>query len=225
MKLLHFEQSISSADLLRKVCDLNWDKDVHGILLFKPFPKHIDEKTIISILSPAKDVDGITPTSLSGVFMDQHRGHRPCTAEACIETLHYYGIALSGKKVTVLGRSLTIGKPVALMVMNEGATVTVCHSKTPPEELRQACQGADILIAAIGKARTIGQEHICSGQIVLDVGINLDEGGRLCGDVDFAAASKIAEQITPVPGGIGTVTTAILMKHITEAAHLSYPKE
>jgi methylenetetrahydrofolate dehydrogenase (NADP+)/methenyltetrahydrofolate cyclohydrolase len=200
-------------DELRKIND---DDSVHGVLLLKPLPAHMDEKTVCSELMPSKDVDGITEASMAGVYSNSGMGYPPCTAEACLEILKFYGIERKGKKAAVIGRSLVIGKPVAMMLIKEDATVTICHTKTT--DMPQICSEAEILIAAAGKAKTVDGKYFNSGQIVIDVGINVDDDGNLCGDVDFSAAEGRVKAVTPVPGGVGTVTTGILMKHVVEAA-------
>lgn len=219
-----FERSISQDELAAEIVKLNADDSVHGVLLFRPLPKHIDEKAVCEMLDPAKDVDGITSGSLAGIFMDTDVGFPPCTAKGCIEILDHYGYELSGKKVTVMGRSLVIGKPVAMMAMRRNATVTVCHSRTSGEDFAAAGAGADVVIAALGRARMVKPEMLGSGQVIIDVGINMDENGKLCGDVDFdrenpdEGIGAAAAAITPVPGGTGSVTTAVLMKHVVQAA-------
>ena len=220
-------------ELVAEIKKLNADDSIHGVLLFRPLPKHMDEKAVCEVLDPEKDIDGITSGSLAGIFMDSQVGYPPCTAAACMEILDHYGYGLSGKKVTVMGRSLVIGKPVAMMAMRKNATVTICHSRTSPEDFVAAGAGADIVIAAIGKARMIKEEMLGDGQVIIDVGINMDENGKLCGDVDFDKAlvaedgtccegiGARAAAITPAPGGVGSVTTAVLMKHVVEASFKS----
>jgi methylenetetrahydrofolate dehydrogenase (NADP+)/methenyltetrahydrofolate cyclohydrolase len=170
------------------------------------------------MLDPAKDIDGITSGSLAGIFMDSNVGFPPCTAAACIELLDHYGYDLNGKKVTVMGRSLVIGKPVAMMAMRRNATVTICHSRTAPEDFAAAGKNADVVIAAVGKAKMIKEEMLGEGQIIIDVGINMDENGKLCGDVAFDEVEPKASWITPVPGGVGPMTRAVLMQNILTAA-------
>lgn len=224
VRSLVFDRSISQEELAAEIMKLNADDSVHGVLLFRPLPKHIDEKAVCEMLDPAKDVDGITSGSLAGIFMDTDVGFPPCTAKGCIEILDHYGYELSGKKVTVMGRSLVIGKPVAMMAMRRNATVTVCHSRTSGEDFAAAGAGADVVIAALGRARMVKSEMLGSGQVIIDVGINMDENGKLCGDVDFdrenpdKGIGAAAAAITPVPGGTGSVTTAVLMKHVVQAA-------
>ena len=209
---------VSEDEVVECIKQINGDDSIHGVLMFRPLPKHMDEAMICETLDPRKDVDGITSGSMAGVFMGTDRGYPPCTAEACIAILDHYGIDLEGKKVTVMGRSPVIGKPVAMLAMKRNATITVLHSRTGKENFAEAGRGADVVIAAIGKPKWIGGEQIGDDQIILDVGINVDENGKLCGDVDPAPAEERARMLTPVPGGVGSVTTAILMKHVVQAA-------
>jgi methylenetetrahydrofolate dehydrogenase (NADP+)/methenyltetrahydrofolate cyclohydrolase len=200
----------------RLILDLNEDPEVHGVLIFRPLLNPAVEQRVLSTLSPKKDVDGITPLSMAGIFRDDASVFPPCTAQACMKILAYYQIPLEGKNVVVLGRSQVIGKPVAMMLLKENATVTICHSKT--KNLKEVVRRADILVSAMGKARAVTREYLQPGQIVLDVGINFDEQGKLCGDVDWGDAEKVVAAITPVPGGVGSVTTALLLEHTMEAA-------
>ncbi len=218
VKQFVYEDGISQEMLLGEIEKLNADDSIHGVLIFRPLPEHIDEKMICEALEPQKDVDGITSGSMAGVFMDTDTGFAPCTAEACMEMLDFYGYGLAGKRVTVMGRSLVIGKPAAMMAMKRNATVTVCHSRTLPEDFAAAGRNADIVIAAVGRAKMIKADMLGSGQVLIDVGINMDEDSKLCGDIDFDEVEKSAAAITPVPGGVGGVTTAVLMKHVAEAA-------
>ena len=213
-----FPENVDQEELVRQLKMLNQDDRIHGVLIFRPLPPHIDEAYVCEQLDPSKDVDGITARSMAGVFMDTGIGFPPCTAEACMDILDYYGIELEGAKVTVMGRSLVIGKPVAMMAMKRNATVTVLHSRTAREDFAAAGRGADVVIAAMGRARMVGPDQLGTGQIILDVGINTDEEGHLCGDVDFEKAEGQASMITPVPGGIGSMTTAVLMRHVLQAA-------
>lgn len=213
-----YESDITQEKLVDEIEKINNDDSIHGVLIFRPLPKHIDDKAVCDALAPEKDMDGITAGSMAGVFMDSGEGYPPCTAAACIEILDHYGVELQGKKVTVMGRSLVIGKPVAMMVMKKNATVTVCHSRTSIDDFKAAGQNADVVIAALGKAKMVDAERIGDGQVIIDVGINVDEDGKLCGDVNFDEAEPKAAKITPVPGGVGSVTTAVLMKHVIEAA-------
>ena len=213
-----YDESVSQETLLEEIDQINRDPSIHGVLIFRPLPAGIDDEAVRAALLPEKDVDGITEGSLAGIFTGTHRGCAPCTARACMEILAHYGIDLTGKKTAVLGRSLVIGRPAAMLAMEKNATVTVCHSRTGKEEMKNICKESDILIAAMGKAAMVDADYIKEGQIVLDVGINVNEEGKLCGDVDFDAAEPAAGAITPVPGGVGAVTTAVLMLQTVEAA-------
>lgn len=213
-----YDESITEEDFLKEIVKINEDDTVHGVLIFRPLPKHISDDKVRNLLLPEKDVDGITDGSLAGVFTGTHKGFAPCTARACMEIAAHYGIDFSGKKVAVLGRSLVIGKPAAMMAMERNATVTVCHSRTGENNMKSVCKDSDIIIAAMGRAKMIDGSYFGQNQIVLDVGINVDEEGNLCGDVNFEEAEKTAAAITPVPGGVGAVTTAVLMLQTLEAA-------
>lgn len=203
-------------DLLQVIREANADASVHGVLLFRPLPQHMNQALIENALDPAKDVDCMTDLSLAGVFTGKKLGFPPCTPQACMEILDHYGIDCTGKRAVVIGRSLVVGKPAAMMLLKKNATVTVCHTRT--KDLAERAREADILIAAAGRAGIVGEGCFREGQIVLDVGINVNEEGKLCGDVDFAAAEPVAEAITPVPGGVGAVTTSVLARHVVEAA-------
>lgn len=202
--------------LTEAIGQINEDGSIHGCLMFRPLPDKEMETAACGALSPAKDVDGMTAGSLASVFTGSGPGYPPCTAQACMEILAHYGVDLAGKRVTVVGRSLVVGRPVAMMLQAKNATVTMCHTKT--EDLPGACRAAEVLIAAAGRAGVITRDHISPGQVVVDVGINVDESGKLCGDVAFDQAEPLAAAITPVPGGVGSVTTAVLCKHVVEAA-------
>ena len=206
----------SQADLEAALRDVNADDQVHGCLMFRPLPRSIDEKAMCDTLAAAKDVDGISTASLASVFTDGSDGFPPATAEACVKMLDHYQVPIEGKHVVVIGRSLVIGKPVAMMLLRRNATVTMCHSRT--ENLAEVCRAADIVICATGRARAYGREFFRAGQTVLDVGINFDAEGNLCGDVDFEEVEPVVAAITPVPGGIGTVTTSTTMEHVVAAA-------
>ena len=190
----------------------NSDEEVHGILMLRPLPAHLDEKKITQMISPEKDVDCMNPATLAGIFEPSEGFKTPCTPQAVIEMLRYYDIEMTGKKVAVLGRSSVIGKPVALLLLNENATVTICHSKTA--DLRETVREADIVISAMGRAKMIDGSYVREGATLIDVGINTDEDGKLCGDADFESAEKVAGAISPVPGGVGSVTTTILAKNL-----------
>lgn len=206
----------TQADLMEVIEDINRDDSIHGCLMFRPLPKHMDEAAACAALSPAKDVDGITAGSLAAVFSGSGAGYPPCTAQACLEILDHYGYELKGKRAVVVGRSLVIGKPVSMLLLGRHATVTVCHTRTA--DLAAECRRAEVLVAAAGKAGAVSAQCLAPGQVVLDVGINVDENGNLVGDVDFAAAEATVDAITPVPGGVGAVTTSVLARHVIEAA-------
>lgn len=196
---------------------LNTDDSVHGILMFRPLPKQLDSERARQMLNPAKDVDGCTDGSLAGVFTNTKVGFAPCTAQAAIEILDYYGIDCTGKRAAVIGRSLVVGRPVSMMLMHKNATVTTCHTKTV--DMPTVTREADILIVCAGQMESIGAEYVREGQTVVDVGIGWnEEKGKLCGDVKFEEAEPVVGAITPVPGGVGTVTTGVLVSHVVEAA-------
>lgn len=192
------------------------DPAIHGCLLFLPLPARLDGATACETVDPRKDVDGITRASLATVFCGEGVGFAPSTAEACIRVLDFYGIPLEGRRVTVVGRSLVVGRPLAQLLLARNATVTMCHSRTV--DLAGECCRADIVISAMGRARALDADSFRPGQTVLDVGINFDDQGRMCGDVDAAAADSIVEALTPVPGGIGSVTCAVTLDHAVTAA-------
>lgn len=203
-------------ELLGVIACINADPAIHGCLLFRPLPQQFDDRTVRAALAPEKDIDGITDGSLAGVFTNTSLGYPPCTAQACLEILKFYGIPLSGRRAVVVGRSLVVGKPAAMMLDRENATVTLCNSRT--RDLPEVCREADIVVVAMGKAGAVGAEHLREGQVVVDVGIHVNEEGKLCGDVRFGEAEPLVEAITPVPGGVGTVTTSVLVSHVVEAA-------
>ncbi len=214
-------QYLLSADatqekLLEVIHEINADTSIHGCLLFRPLPRQFDDRTVRAALAPEKDIDGITDGSLAGVFTNTDIGYPPCTAQACLEILKYYKIPLSGRRAVVVGRSLVVGKPAAMMLDRENATVTLCNSRT--QNLPALCKEADIVVVAMGKMGFISGDCLREGQTVVDVGIHVNEEGKLCGDVRFAEAETIVEAITPAPGGVGTVTTSVLVSHVVEAA-------
>ena len=207
----------SQADLMAVIDEDNSDSSIHGCLMFRPLPKTLDEAAACAALDPAKDVDCITEGSLFGVFANRPMGFPPCTAQAVIEILDHYGYELSGARVSVVGRSLVIGKPVSMMLQAKNATVTMCHTRT--RDLAAECAKAEILVVAAGHIGTVSADSVAPGQVVIDVGINWDEAaGKLCGDVLFDEVEPIVDAITPVPGGVGSVTTAVLAKHVVTAA-------
>lgn len=211
-----FDADIDNETFQAEFDKINENPDIDGILMLRPLPKQLDEKQIENKIDPRKDIDGISPLNLAKVYAGDESGYAPCTAEAVIEMLDYAGIDIKGKRVTVVGRSLVIGKPVSMLLMKRNATVTVCHTKTV--DMAGTCKNAEILVAAAGSARMIKKEYVADGAVVIDVGINVDDEGNLCGDVDFDAISDIAAAATPVPGGVGSVTTSVLAKHLVKAA-------
>lgn len=192
------------------------DESVHGILVFSPLPKKFNAGRIRMLIPAEKDVDGMTDASLAGVFRGDKNAFAPCTAQAVVEILRYYGMEnLAGKRVTVVGRSTVVGKPLAMLLLGMNATVTVCHTKTA--DTAAECRRADVVIACAGQARMVTDEYMSAGQTIIDVGINAD-GDGICGDVDYAAAQSIVAAATPVPGGVGAVTTAVLLSHTVRNA-------
>lgn len=211
---------VSQEELLKTIHQVNQDDKIHGVLIFRPLPKHLDEKAVICALDPAKDVDGITDGSMVGVFTGADQGFPPCTPQACMEILDHYGIDCTGKKAVVIGRSLVVGKPAAMMLVKKNATVTICHTRTV--DMPSVVREADIVIVAAGRAKVVDDSYFTPGQTVIDVGINVNDQGKLCGDVDYDKVEPIVEAITPVPGGVGSVTTSVLVGHVVEAAMRKY---
>jgi len=206
----------NQAQLMKAIQEANEDPAIHGILLFRPLPSQLNDAEARAALLPKKDVDGITDGSLAGVFANSPQGFPPCTAEACMEILSYYQINPEGKRVVVIGRSLVIGRPVAMMLMHKNGTVTICHTRT--KNLPSVVQEAEIVVVAAGQPESIGKDYFKEGQVVIDVGIHVKAGGGMCGDVIFQEAEPIVAAITPVPGGVGTVTNGILIRHVIQAA-------
>jgi methylenetetrahydrofolate dehydrogenase (NADP+)/methenyltetrahydrofolate cyclohydrolase len=215
-KTFTLDASATQDELLAIINEVNKDSSIYGALLFRPLPKQFNDNLIRNALFPAKDVDCVTDGSLAGVFANVDVGFPPCTPRACMEILEHFKIDLAGKNVVVVGRSLVVGKPVALMLLNKNSTVTIAHSKTA--DLPATCRAADILIVAVGQAKMITEKYLSPGQVVIDVGINFNSEGKIIGDVNFADAERIVGAVSPVPGGVGTITTSILAKHVIEAA-------
>jgi methylenetetrahydrofolate dehydrogenase (NADP+)/methenyltetrahydrofolate cyclohydrolase len=208
---------IGQIALMAVVKGLNADKGVHGVLMLHPLPECLSEEEVRQALDPAKDVDGITDGSLAGVFSGLDESFAPCTPTACMEILDHYGIECKGKRAVVVGRSLVVGKPAAMMLMKKNATVTVCHTKTV--DLPSITRTADIIIVAAGQAESLTAEYFSPGQTVIDVGIHMNaETHKLCGDVMFDEAEPIVGAISPVPGGVGSVTSSVLVRHVIESA-------
>ena len=213
-----FPQDISDEDFKKAFRDINEDDEVTGILLLRPLPRTINEKDIENMIDPKKDLDGISPINIAKVFAGDTTGFSPCTAEAVIEVLKAYDIELTGKRVTVVGRSMVVGKPVSMLLLKENATVTMTHTRTI--DLKKTCSDAEIVIAAAGRAKMLNSDYCGQNAVMIDVGINVDENGKLCGDVDYATLDGKASAATPVPGGVGTVTTAVLAKHLIQATKM-----
>ena len=217
-----FPGDISDEAFKREFVAINADASVDGILMLRPLPKQINEQDIEKMIDPAKDLDGISPVNIAKVFSGDTSGFAPCTAEAVVCMLKMNDIALSGKRVAVVGRSMVVGRPLSMLLLHENATVTICHSRTA--SLPEVCREADILAACVGKAAMINHTYVKKDAVVIDVGINVDENGKLCGDVDFADLEGTASAATPVPGGVGGVTTAVLAQHLVRAARMKQEK-
>lgn len=210
------KEDISQAELEEACRCINQKDTVHGILLFRPLPAHLKEEPIKEIMAPQKDVDCFTDVNAASVFLGDGKGFVPCTAQAVMEMLEFYNIPLEGKKVVVIGRSMVVGKPLAMLLLKEHATVTICHTRT--KEIEKVCQEADIIIAAAGKQGMVTAKMVREGTVVVDVGMNVNEEGKLCGDVDFETVEEVASYISPVPRGVGSVTSSVLAKHVVQAA-------
>lgn len=210
-------EGVDAETYYKKLEELNADKSIHGIMMLRPLPKNIDDAKARSILSPDKDVDGCTDASLAGVFAGTSVGYAPCTAQAVMEILDYYKIELKGKNVTVIGRSLVVGRPVAMLLMHRNATPTICHTRTA--DVAAITGNADIIICASGAMESVNAAYVREGQTIIDAGISWNDAkGKLCGDVLFEEVEPIVNAITPVPGGVGAVTTAVLLSHVVDAA-------
>ena len=210
-------KDVSKEDFYAVIKEANEDPSIHGILMFRPVPKYLDNVMARESIAYEKDIDGCTDASLTGVFTNTPKGFAPCTAQAVIEIFDYYGIELKGKKVTIVGRSLVVGKPLAMLLLNRHATVTICHTRT--EDIAAATRNADIVVCAAGRPEIFGKEYFSEGQAVADVGISWsEEKGKITGDVLFEEAEPIVAKITPVPGGVGSVTTSVLVANLVTAA-------
>ena len=213
-----YEATLSQADLLARIAALNADTTIHGILVQMPLPKHIDTHAVIEAIAASKDVDGYSTLS-AGELMTGAPGFNPCTPFGCMKLIESTGINLRGKHAVVIGRSNTVGKPMALMLLAAHATVTVCHSAT--DNIKQHTLQADVVVAAVGRRNVLTADMVKPGAIVIDVGMNRDDNGKLCGDVDFAAIKEIASYITPVPGGVGPMTITMLLVNTLNSAERS----
>ena len=213
-ELIHFEDDVTNQTLLNTIYDLNNDVNVDGIIVQLPLPKHLNESDIINSIDNSKDVDGFGLINKGKLFcgMDSLKSATPY---GIIELLKYYNIEMTGKHAVVVGRSNIVGKPMAIMLLNENATVTICHSRT--KDLKEVCRSADILVVAIGKAKFVTSDMVKEGAVIVDVGMNRDENGKLCGDVDFENVEPLASYITPVPGGVGPLTISMLLKNTLNA--------
>lgn len=221
-EVIELEENITQEEYIKAVHKLNEDEKVNGILTFRPLPKHLNEDVIKYEIDPNKDIDCFNPINISKILENDKSGYPPCTPTAVVEILKYYDVDLSGANIVVLGRSMVVGKPVSMLLLNENATVTICHSRT--KNLPEITSNADILVAAVGKANIVKEEYIKDGAIVIDVGINVDDQGNLCGDVDTNNVLDKVSMITPVPGGVGSVTTSILASHVVKACKLQNNK-
>lgn len=211
-----FQKDVPEKELIDCMQTINKDNSIHGTLLLRPFPKHINDNLIRNVLMPEKDVDGITDLSLGRLFANSEKTFAPCTAEACMEMLDYYNYSLQGKNVVVIGRSLVIGKPVSTLLLQKNSTVTICHSKT--DNLMEISKKADILVVAVGKPKLVNRNYVNKDQVIIDVGIHVDNNGKIIGDVDYDDINTIVSAISPVPGGVGNITTMVLAKHVVQAA-------
>ena len=231
VKKYELPEDVTKEALMATIDEINGDDSVHGVLMFRPLPNHLkaDQDEICNRLDPKKDVDCMTDLSNAGVFEGRKDlGYAPCAPEACMEILDYYGIDCKGKSAVIIGRSLVVGKPAAMMLMGKNATVTVCHTKTV--NTAEVARSADILVSAAGVLGSLTKEYVRPGQVVIDVSINWDpnkvnsKGGKgaIAGDAVFEEVEPVVEAITPVPGGVGSVTTSVLMKHVVEAAEKAH---
>ena len=217
VRCVNLPADVKQGALIAAIARMNADALIHGVLMFRPLPPQLDEAAACGALMPSKDVDGVTRESAATLYYGEGEGFAPCTAEAVVALLEHYGVEIAGKRAVVVGRSAVIGRPAALLLLQRDATVTVCHSRTG--NLAEITRGADIVVTAIGRAEALGAEYFTPGQTVVDVGINYSEArGRLVGDVDFEAVESAAGAITPVPAGVGSVTTSVLARHVVRAA-------
>lgn len=221
-EVLELPEDVTQEKYIEELEKINNDSNVHGILCFRPLPKQLDEESIKYAIKPEKDVDCFSPVNAAKVMEGDKSGFPPCTPTAVVEILKHYEVELKGAKVAVLGRSMVVGKPAAMLLLNENATVTICHSRT--KDLSDVTSEADVLVAAVGRAKMVNENFVKEGAVVIDVGINVDEEGNLCGDVDTNSVLNKASMVTPVPAGVGSVTTSILAKHVVKACKLQNNK-
>mgnify|MGYP000926810027 CR=1 FL=1 len=211
-----FDADIDNETFQAEFDKINENPDIDGILMLRPLPKQLDEKQIENKIDPRKDLDGISPLNLAKVYAGDESGYAPCTAEAVIEVLKAYDISMEGKRAAIVGRSMVVGRPLSMLLLKENATVTICHTRT--KDLPGTCKQAEIQVAAAGKAKMLDASYVGENTTVIDVGINVDENGKLCGDVAAETLEEKSGKLTPVPGGVGAVTTAVLAKHLVQAA-------
>lgn len=221
-EVVELDENISQDEFIKAVHKLNEDDKVNGILTFRPLPKHLSEDEIKYEINPKKDIDCFNPINTAKIVENDKTGYPPCTPTAVIEILKHYDINLTGANIVVLGRSMVVGKPLSMLLLNENATVNICHSKT--RNLPEIASQADILVAAVGRAKMVKKDYVKDGAIVIDVGVNVDDQGNLCGDVDMEDVLDKVSMITPVPGGVGAVTTSILATNIVKACKLQNKK-
>lgn len=221
-EVIELDENISQDEFIKAIHKLNEDDKVNGILTFRPLPKHLSEDEIKYEISPKKDIDCFNPINTAKIVENDKTGYPPCTPTAVIEILKHYDINLTGANIVVLGRSMVVGKPLSMLLLNENATVNICHSKT--RNLPEIASQADILVAAVGRAKMVKKNYVKDGAIVIDVGVNVDDQGNLCGDVDMEDVLDKVSMITPVPGGVGAVTTSILATNIVKACKLQNKK-
>lgn len=219
VETLELPVDVSQADLEKTLTQANEDEKTHGIMIFRPLPRHLDEERIASLINPEKDVDSMNPENLSNLFLGKDKGFVPCTPQAVIDLLDFYNFDFEGANVVILGRSLVVGKPLAMLFLEKNSTVTICHSRT--KNTKEITKNADLVVAALGRAKMIDDSYFSKDTIVVDVGINVDEEGKLCGDVDREKVEGKVKALTPVPGGIGSVTSTVLMDHIVRACENS----
>ena len=211
-------KNVSMGELIKIIEDANDDENIHGIMMFRPLPEHLNQKEILEKINPKKDIDGMTPVNLEKIFEGDDSGFSPCTPKAVIEMLKYYDIPLQGANVVVAGRSQVVGKPLAMLLLKENATVTICHSKT--KNMSSITSKADVVVAAIGKAKFMNEEYFTESSIVIDVGVNDDGNGKICGDVDYDNTFGRVKALSPPTGGVGTITTTILLEQAVKACEM-----
>lgn len=217
-RVVEFPEDVSPEELISTIENANDDDNIHGIMMFRPLPGHLNEKEVVEKISPDKDIDGMTPANLEKIFEGVGGGFSPCTPKAAIEMLKYYDIPLQGANVLVAGRSLVVGKPLAMLLLKENATVTICHSRT--KNMESIASRADLVVAAIGRAKFMDEGFFTESSIVIDVGVNYDENGKICGDVDYDKVFGRVKALTPPTGGLGTITTTILLDQAVKACEM-----